>query len=76
MRSLSKDAHLKSFYFAHLHEAHAVQVLSDVVDDLASCHEDVSDVVVHDQIEVSLSVSDLDVGQTSIGSLGQHVKTG
>jgi hypothetical protein len=31
---------------------------------------------VHDQIEVTLSVSDFDIGQASIGSLGQHVKTG
>lgn len=29
----------------------------------------------HDQIEVSLSVSDFDIGQASISSLGQHVET-
>lgn len=60
---------------AHLHEAHAVKVLPDVVDDLASRDEDVSNIVVHDQIEVSLSISDFLVGQTSIGRLGQHVQT-
>lgn len=58
---------------AHLHEAHAVKVLPDIVDDLASRDEDVSDIVVHDQIEVSLSVPDFLVGQSSIGRLGQHV---
>jgi hypothetical protein len=31
---------------------------------------------VHDQIDVSLPVPDLCIGQTSIGDLGQHVETG
>jgi hypothetical protein len=60
----------------HLHEPERIQVLPDVVDDPTPGDEDLLDVVVHDQIDVSLPVPDLCIGQTSIGDLGQHVETG
>lgn len=49
---------------AHLEEAKVVEELSDVVDDLGSGDEDVTGVRVHDQIQVSLPVSRLEVDQT------------
>jgi len=54
-------------------EAQVVQILSDGLDDLSSGVEDVSSFVVHDEIQISLSISSFCVGETSVFS-GQHVQ--
>ena len=64
--------HHGSFDF---HETERIEVFSDIVDDLASGDEHLLDIVVHNQVDVPLSVPDLRVGQTSVGDLGQHVET-
>ena len=64
--------HHGSLYF---HETERVKILSDIVDDLASSDEHLLDIVVHNQVDVPLSIPDLGIGQTSIGDLGQHMET-
>lgn len=57
-----------------LQEILIVQELAKVVDDLGAGLEDVADVVVHDQVQVTLTVTGLLVLETEMGS-GQHAET-
>lgn len=54
-------------------EAQVIQISSDTLDDLSSGLEDFSGSVVHDKIQISLSISSFLVGETSVFS-GQHVQ--
>ena len=48
-------------------EAEVVEEASDVVDDFGSTDKDVADVRVHDQVEVTLAVAELDVLEAKLG---------
>lgn len=60
----------------NLEETEVVQEASHVVDDLGPLDEDVTHVVVHDQVQVTLAVSSFCVSEPSLGSFGKHVQVG
>ena len=49
---------------AYLHEAEVVEELPNIVDDLGSSNKDIPGLVVHDQIQISLPVSSLEIDKT------------
>ena len=53
--------HHRSFDF---HETCVVHVVSDEIDDFHSLFESFADIVVHDEVEVSLAVAELFVGKS------------
>ena len=73
-RSAAAPPHSAPAWGFHLHEALAVQIIPDTAEDPGTFDEGVLHIRVHNQIHVSLTVTEIRVGQ-SVELLGKDLQT-